>query len=643
MVLKNVVFYKTCIVGIARSTRAAGRPIHPGAGEVGGFVPGARVKILLPGSVISAAVEQVCHLAAGEFLGGFAFDICPVSASNGSAGVLILVIIAVSDCSLSAATAAHTATIIIDAGIVYSSAAGTVGNCAGIYYCSQASTNAANTRATFNHAAAEAVCYRAGIHLTAHTADITAGEVGIRYDHILNGRVVQIAKQTDKVTAIAVQSRNGMSISVKGDSISILLLFSNWRPLHQAVLPAFIQGAVRVQNAGVYRNIRSEDGVFGVVGCAFQFPIDQLGVPVQLVHIGDLPIAACTIAIRRFFQADVAISVVVVVRGAAALFEENLLAAQFGQRITIHCLTPAAILIQQVGYFAALEITLCNTCSGNRAFAGARFDIAVGNRTAAGQRCSAAAGGIAVLNGAGVAAAQLHAAGAGSTAVGDGAGIAVAQIPAGNADLGNCRRRFNLIKQAFARRNGDGMVLTVKAAGEARAANRRPAGIHLNVCRQHTFGGRILGKTVSTIDQRREPVELILRTDLVFAIDRFQTATDQTSALAAIGVVVVLASTIDLVVMRFLIQLRVEFAARKILPPYRGSIAQSVGNLAALELGSGLPDYIFGSTAAATGQTALICVVIAIPHNGVASIANHAARISSRTAYSACEVAALDG
>ena len=197
MVLKNVVFRTICVVGVARRTLAAGRRIHRGAGEVGGFVPGSAflINILLPDSATAAAVEQVCHLAAGKFLGGFAFDICPVSASNGSAGVLILVIIAVSDCSLSAATAAHTATIIIDAGIVYSSAAGTVGNCAGIYHCSQASTNAANTRATFNHAAAEAVCYRAGIHLTAYTAGKIAGEVGIRYDHILNGRIVQIAKQ----------------------------------------------------------------------------------------------------------------------------------------------------------------------------------------------------------------------------------------------------------------------------------------------------------------------------------------------------------------------------------------------------------------------------------------------------------------
>ena len=57
------------------------------------------------------------------------------------------------------------------------------------------SAYAANAGVTFNHAAAEAVCYRAGSHLTAHTADMTAGEVGIRYDHILNGRFVQIAKQ----------------------------------------------------------------------------------------------------------------------------------------------------------------------------------------------------------------------------------------------------------------------------------------------------------------------------------------------------------------------------------------------------------------------------------------------------------------
>ena len=511
------------------------------------------------------------------------------------------------------------------------------------------SAYAANADVTGNHAAAEAVCYRAGIHLTAHTADMIAGEVGIRYDYISNGRFVQIAKQAGLVIVIAVQSGNGMSLSVKGDSITVIRIFSNRHPLRQAVLPAFIQGAVRVQNAGVDRDIRSEDGVFGVAICASQDSIDQIGIPVQLVHIGDLPIAICSIraiTITRFLLADVAISAVVVVRGAAALFEENLLAAQFGQQITgfgIHCLTPAAILIQQVGNFAAFERILCNSPSVNRAFAGARFEIAVGNRTAAGQRCSAAAGGIAILNGAGVAAAQLYAAGAGSTAVGDGAGIAVAQISAGNTDLGNCRPRPDLIKQAFARRNGDGMVLSVKTAGESTAiADGLPAGIHLNVCLQHTFGGRIFGKTAGAIDQRREPVELILCTDLVFAIDRCQTAADQTSALAAIGVVVILASTIDLVVMRFLIQLRVEFAARKILPPYRGSIAQSVGNLAALELGSGLPDYIFGSTAAATEQTALICIVIAIPGDKVASVANHAARISCRAGYSAREVAVLD-
>ena len=152
-----------------------------------------------------------------------------------------------------------------------------------------------------------------------------------------------------------------MSLPVKLDSITILRVLSNWRPLHQAVLPAFIQGAVRVQNAGVYRNIRGEDGVFGVAVCTFQFPIDQLGVPIQLVYIGDLPIAICSIraiTITRFLLADVAISVVVVVRGAAALFEENLLAAQFWQRISgagRHCLTPAAVLIQQVGNFAAFE------------------------------------------------------------------------------------------------------------------------------------------------------------------------------------------------------------------------------------------------------------------------------------------------
>ena len=187
------------------------------------------------------------------------------------------------------------------------------------------------------------------------------------------------------------------------------------------------------------------------------------------------------------------------------------------------------------------------------------------------------------------------------------------------------------------------MVLSVKAAGESTAiADGRPFGIHRDVILQHTFGGRIFGKAAGAVDQRREPVELIPCTDLVFAIDRCQTAADQTSALAAIGVVVVLASTIDLVVMRFLIQLRIGVADRKILPPYRGSVTQSVGNLTALELGSGLPDYILRSTAAATKQTALICVVIAIPGSKVASVANHAARISCRAGYSAREVAVLD-
>ena len=193
MVLKNVVFRTICVVGIARGTRAAGSLIHRSAGEVGGFVPGARVKVLLPGSGICTAIEQVGYLAAGEFLGGFCGGTCGIASSIPIHVQEIFVIVAVADLVISAETSTHAATIIVSL-IYYSSAAGTVGDCVTIHPM-HTSAYAANAGVTGNHAAAEAVCYRAGSHLTAHTADMTAGEVGIRYDYISNGRFVQIAKQ----------------------------------------------------------------------------------------------------------------------------------------------------------------------------------------------------------------------------------------------------------------------------------------------------------------------------------------------------------------------------------------------------------------------------------------------------------------
>ena len=97
------------------------------------------------------------------------------------------------------------------------------------------------------------------------------------------------------------------------------------------------KGTVSIQDIGVHSDIVHEDRVLGFVCNPRNCPVDILCIPVQLIHIGDLPLIAGILWCDR---ADTAISIVIVICGIAALLIVHRLAAQNGKCIRTDGLSP---------------------------------------------------------------------------------------------------------------------------------------------------------------------------------------------------------------------------------------------------------------------------------------------------------------
>ena len=90
------------------------------------------------------------------------------------------------------------------------------------------------------------------------------------------------------------------------------------------------KGTVSIQDIGVHSDIVHEDRVLGFVCNPRNCPVDILCIPVQLIHIGDLPLI---VRIGWRDRADTAISIVIVVFGTAVLLIVHRLAAKNGKFI----------------------------------------------------------------------------------------------------------------------------------------------------------------------------------------------------------------------------------------------------------------------------------------------------------------------
>ena len=106
-------------VGVALAGGIRGSCVHCASGEVGSSIRRTDIDVLLPYPRGRIAVEQVSHLAAGKFPGGFAEDIAADGArnrahsvtSNGLAVVGVRVVIAIVHGGARVITAAHAASI----------------------------------------------------------------------------------------------------------------------------------------------------------------------------------------------------------------------------------------------------------------------------------------------------------------------------------------------------------------------------------------------------------------------------------------------------------------------------------------------------------------------------------------------------
>ena len=171
------------------------------------------------------------------------------------------------------------------------------------------------------------------------------------------------------------------------------------------------KGTVSIQDIGVHSDIVHEDRVLGFACDPRNCPVDILCIPVQLIHIGDLPLI---VRIGWRDRADTAISIVIVVFGIAALLIVHRLAVKNRKRIRTDGLSPDATgiafrsLIQPVRHLAAGKGRVSRKSrSANRRGSAVRKGVAVGDGTAAAHRRAVAAGGKAVGNGAAVAAGGL--------------------------------------------------------------------------------------------------------------------------------------------------------------------------------------------------------------------------------------------